>query len=357
MAIHVQLGDQRGAVKSLLRGNLRLLWPILGSLMVTGTPALADGISGTYVGKGDNSAFLVQIVQADDGHLTGRYEQVVLQPDGKIEDMNAAITGATDGKTVAATIKPSELLAGSFAVSGTIQGRVLHLTGGGNGSNLTLNLLETNEADFRTQVAILTNKGNQISKTRTEQEAAQRQAKLEADWLASLQNLMQRMDAFTSKADVELTKFTPTEQHYRAITARMRTALAREQSIYGGGQASVARGQISVAINQAAIEANQIHIGVGSSYQSFDFQAGQLQRESADAGQGCHGAHAATDSTPVPVQYRARNAACLRFSDVAKEYEQRVSDLRAAFSKAEAIWQAERHEQEQIVQASNTAVQ
>lgn len=60
---------------------------------------------------------------------------------------------------------------------------------------------------------------------------------------------------------------------------------------------------------------------------------------------------------PIPVGYEARNAACLRFFDVAKDYEQRVSDLRAAFSKAETIWNAEWHEQDQIVQASNAAVQ
>lgn len=47
----------------------------------------------------------------------------------------------------------------------------------------------------------------------------------------------------------------------------------------------------------------------------------------------------------------------MRFFDVAKDYEQRVSDLRAAFSKAETIWNAEWHEQDQIVQASNAAVQ
>jgi hypothetical protein len=47
----------------------------------------------------------------------------------------------------------------------------------------------------------------------------------------------------------------------------------------------------------------------------------------------------------------------LRFFDVAKDYEQRVSDLRAAFSKAETISTTERREQDQIVQASNAAVQ
>ncbi len=248
-------------------------------------------------------------------------------------------------------------MSGTIAASGTIEGRLLHLSGGGNGGNLNLNLLRSDEADFRAQVAALTEQARQINNTRLQQEAAQRKAKIEADQLANLQSLTQRMIVFTTKADAMLPKFAPVEQRYHDITQRMRGALAREQSIYGGGQASVARGQISVAINQAAIQANQIHIGVGSSYQAFDSDSGQLSRESAGASQGCRGAHVATDAAPIPVGYEARNAACLRFLDVAKDYEQRVSDLRAAFSKAETIWNAERREQDQIVQASNAAVQ
>ena len=189
------------------------------------------------------------------------------------------------------------------------------------------------------------------------EQAAEQQARVRAMQLVNLRNLTEQLSAFTTKADAMLPKFALVEQRYRDITQRMRGALAREQSIYGGGQASVAHGQISVAINQAAIQANQIHIGIGSSYQTFDFDSGQLNRESAGASQGCRGAHVATDAAPIPVGYEARNAACLRFLDIAKDYEQRVSDLRAAFSKAETIWNAERCEQDQIVQASNVAVQ
>ncbi len=335
----------------------RLLWILLCSLVMSNAPASAEDLSGTYVGKANNGAVLVQLVETGDGHLTGRYEQVLLQPSGKIDDMNAVITGAVDGRTVVATIKPSEFLSGNIAASGTIEGRLLHLSGGGYGGNLNLNLLRSDEADFRAQVASLTEQARQINDARLRQEAAQRQAKIEADQLANLQSLTQRMITFTTKADAALPKFARVEQRYHNITQRMRGALAREQSIYGGGQASVARDQISVAINQAAIEANQFHIGIGSSYQSFDFQVGQLERESASANQGCRGARAATASAPVPAGYEVLNAACLRFFGAANEYERRVSDLRAAFSKAAAIWSAERQEQEQIVEASNVAVQ
>ena len=80
-------------------------WIILGP--VAASPAYADGISGTYVGKGSNSAFMVQVVETTGGQLTGRYEQTVLKPDGKLERMTVSITGASDGQTVVVTIKPA----------------------------------------------------------------------------------------------------------------------------------------------------------------------------------------------------------------------------------------------------------
>src|SRR5258708_37456587 len=108
-------------------------WRIVCWALILGvSPALADDISGTYVGKGSNAAILVQIVGTSDGHLTGRYEQVVLQANGALADTNATIIGAIDGQTVVVTIKPAEFLSGTIAASGTIEGSFLHLTGGGN---------------------------------------------------------------------------------------------------------------------------------------------------------------------------------------------------------------------------------
>ncbi len=324
--------------------------------LTLGTPAaLADGISGTYVGKGSNGAFLVQIVGTSDGHLTGRYEQVVLQTNGALADMNATIDGAVDGQTVVVTIKPAEFLSGSIAASGSIEGSVLHLTGGGNGSSLTLNLVRSDEAAFHAQVAALADQARQITDANARQEAARRQAKAAAEWLANLQDLTQRMDSFTGKVAANLLKFPPVEQQYHTITGRMRGALAKEQTIYGGGQAAVARSQIFVAINQASIDANQIHINVQVAFQEFDFKAGQLQQEAAGVAQSCHRAHVATVADPVPADSEEGNSACLRFLDVAKEFQQRVAATRKAFAHIEQVWMAERRDQEAFVRASDLA--
>jgi len=105
-------GSENGHSRIGNMGNWQLRWIVLCVLLVTGTPASADGISGTYVEKGSDSALLIQIVETADRHLTGRYEQVILQPDGKLEDMNAVINGAADGQTLVGTLKPGRTVLG-----------------------------------------------------------------------------------------------------------------------------------------------------------------------------------------------------------------------------------------------------
>jgi hypothetical protein len=340
---------RRSEVRCRCRGWSRRLLIVCSFLALT-NPAFADGASGTYVGKGTNSAFFLQIVETSDGRLTGRYEQILLEPNGKLDDTNAAITGAVDGQTIVVTIKPPGLLADSLTASGTLEGRMLHLTGS---NGLTLNLVKSDEADFRAQLAVLTEQARQMDAARAQQEAAQRRAKAEADYITHIHSLTEQMDAFTARADMHLKNFPPTEQRYRTITERMRAALARERTIYGDGQAAVARSQISISISQAEIAANQIHIEVGGAYQNFDFTSGPLLRDSIDTAQGCHRAHADTAADPVPPGMAASNSACLSLLYSAKKFWDRTKALREAFARIESVWQAEHLEQENILQASN----
>ena len=132
-----------------------------------GVSAHSESISGTYVGKGNGSAFLIQLVQTSDGHLTGRYSQISLQPNGKLAETNAAITGASDGHTIALQIKPTEILAGTMSLSGTIDGSLLHATGGGYGNTLTLNLSKSSEDEFQAAISELARQGELANRKRT----------------------------------------------------------------------------------------------------------------------------------------------------------------------------------------------
>lgn len=324
----------RWASVIIARTTRRLLRRWFAAGLLATTPVYADGISGTYVGTGAKSAFLVQIVETTGGQLTGRYEQTVLEPSGKLNQMTASMTGAADGQTIVVTIKPNGFMGDNFTTSGTIQGSILHLTGGGNSGRIDLNLSKSDEAAYRTDIADLTNQARAIN-----------EAKVQADQLVRLNELTKNMLAYSSVADAQLEKFPPIEQRYRAITEWMNAALSRQQSIYGGGQASLARGQMRLAINQAGMEGAQLHSGLQVANQDVGARIQALIKSAVDFNKRCQ--------LGEEGQRADLRAACFEFFDATKKFKQSIETLGRAFDQAEKIWLEERRKQENIIQVAS----
>jgi hypothetical protein len=304
-------------------------------------PARAQGISGTYVGRATNGAFLLQIVQTIDGRLTGRYSQTILRADGRLEELNASVSGASDGHTVALTMRPAEFLSGEWSLSGTVARSSLRLTGGGYGTALSLDLTKSEEGDFRAYTATLASQGQRSGATRALEQA-----------VVSVGNVTKEMKAFLEQAPVQLTKFDPIEERFRQATRLMREALVRQQSIRGEGQASVARSQIAVAINQVGIQANQIRISVQSAYADFDSRHRSLQSRGVDAQKTCQTASINVDDRGTSLLPKW-NSVCLDLAKTVPEFGKTVSALRDAFARTESVWQEERAKQEPIVRSAD----
>jgi hypothetical protein len=149
------------------------------------------------------------------------------------------------------------------------------------------------------------------------------------------------MADFSLRVDRGLSQTDAIEKQFRALTERMRRALARERSIPGGWQTSVPRVQLSLAINQLALDANQIHISVQTTRGQTDFALDGISRDTAEANAWCHGA------TPASL-----NSACQQFSDAERSFEQHVVMLRAARTRLDAVWTSERREQDALVEAA-----
>ena len=345
-------------------GSLRCLVAALITLPLAAcASAFAGNASGTYVGKSANEAFLLQLVQTDNGQLSGRYEKVTMGADGKLLDIPSSVVGAISGETISLIIKPVGLFGLSFPASGTLRWGHLQLN---LAASQIRDFQRSDVASFRKQVAQLTAQGSKIvaeqarlaaaeaqreaSQRQAQQDelAAQQKAQLDANRLAQLQGVTQRINDFVVKADALLPKFPTAEQSIRDFTNRMRRGLNREESIVGNGQASVARGQLSVAINQVSIQANQAHIDIQNMLQAVSNTAGPLLQEAASAEQACSDkAHANQDKW---------DEACGHFIGADKGLRDRISALKAGFEAVEGIWATERSNQEQIVQSSNRAV-
>jgi hypothetical protein len=265
---------------------------MLAASLATASSALANDLSGTWVAKGAALAVMIQIVETDGGNVTGRYAQVALQSDGKLTQMDAAITGATDGQTAILTIKPAELFSGSVVASGTVSGSALHLTGSGG---LALNLVKSDQADFQAQANALAQQSREknaeaqaAQAAQAQEEEVRRRARADAARLAALQDLTKRLSDFTAYANAQLPKFASLERRYRSVTESMRNALAREESIRGASaDASIARNQITIDINQAGIDSDQMHTDLQSAKQNFDNASAPLTGELSDATRSC----------------------------------------------------------------------
>lgn len=304
--------------------------PLLFAL-VSAIPAYADGISGTYVAKGSNSAFLVQIVETAGGQLTGRYEQTVMEPGGTVKQSVASITGASDGHTVVVTIKPTEILSQSITASGTAEGLLLHLSGGSGSTKVEWSFSRSDEASYRSQVASLVDQAHRVI-----------EARAEADRLTGLTDLTANMLAYSAAADAQLKKFPPIEQRYRALTEWMSAALGRQQSIFGGGQARLARGQVGLEINNAGMEGAQLHNGIQSADQEMGAKLQPLLKSTGELGPRCH-------STAEGGQL---HFACRKYFNAAAKFKGSMERLAKAFEQAEKVWVEERRKQEMIIQAS-----
>ena len=315
--------------------RLILCWAIAAWIAVV-VPAYADGASGTYVGQGSNSAFLMQIVETAGGQLTGRYEQTVLQPSGQLDQRNASVTGASDGHTIVLTIKWAQLLSGSITASGTLDRSFLHVSGSGDSGNVELNLAKSEEVAYRTQVASLSEQARAIT-------AAQDQAKE----IAHLKDISRALVAASAAAESDLPKFLSIEQKYRAVTDWMQGALAREQSIFGGGQASVARNQISVAINQAKVQGEQLHATVQTDGQNIRTKYDPFLKDTAGELRRCQ--------TNAVQQNADQQSACAALIDAISKFKQSIEAFARAFDQAENVWIGELRKQAAIVQASELA--
>jgi hypothetical protein len=336
--VRLRAGAHRCAVAALA---------VCAALMIAG-PVYAEGISGTYIGKNPTSAFLIQIVQTSDGRLTGHYAHITLQANGKLQKTNASITGASDGHTVALTIQSTVPLSGSLSLSGTIDGSLMHVSGGGYAGTLDLNLFKADETNYRAQVADLTRQAEQINAKHAMDSAKHA---LETA-LNRVESLTTQMATYSAQLPSVLAKFPPLNQRYRAITEAMRGGLARQQSIYGNGQASVARGQLDVAINQAGVEANQLHISVQSAYTDFNIKSSASLRLIAEMQKTCQTANATIDDTALLARW---NAACLKLTTTIPDFQKHVGILQDAFSQTEGVWQEERVKQELLIRSADSA--
>lgn len=316
-------------------------WVVAAAFVALATPSHAGSLSGTYVGTGPDMAVILQLVDTGSGQLTGRYEQVRLITGPKIERFNAAVKGNVDGETIVLGLKPPELPSGGLIVSGTVAPNVLHLTGGGYGTTLTLNLSKASEEDFNSKVAALTHQEGQINTTRT----------IAAD-SKQLSDILQGMKKLNVNADADIAKLKPVEDKLRFQTQTMQAALVREQSAYPREATVALRSRLNGAIYGANGESFQFHDKLQSAHTEVANKVAAFLKAADALAKKCQ--------SPITIDTnsdtaRSWTASCSELPSITSSFKPQASRLLTSFAHLEAVWQEEEQKQREIMKLSDVA--
>jgi hypothetical protein len=274
--------------------------------------------SGIYVYTSDREVALVQLVEAKDGAVGGRLEDVTVTPNGIVNDQSTPIDGAASKHDL--MFKPASAWLGGLTATGSFTGGGLTLTG----TNFTLNAPRADLTKYRAAVAHLQSvaayERQQIAMARAARIAQAAQTQAAAVAQAAQANAIR--DAENKTATIQ----AATAQ-LRNDTARMNAAMANCPDFGGRSAMNTERianmmrmaptlseadrnrligtaNQVEVGTNQIEVTRSQYAIHLDQIVQDATRVADTLERfcaspQGAQFGQSCAGAKAAA------AEYRA----------------------------------------------------
>lgn len=212
--------------------------------------------SGIYVAKTDSRVTLVQLVQAQDGKLTGRLEESTMGVDGTVTTKEAMVDGSVSGNEL--MLRPASAWFGGIQASGTISGNKLTLTN----KNDTLTADRSSLEDYQAAVAKLNGDATEQQEKMAQTNAALRQEEVRiqgeretAANVASIREAASRVANATSRLNNGITKSPDFAKMASANTAKVSRMLAAAPNL-----SEVQRGQLGVAANQVIVGTNQIDV-------------------------------------------------------------------------------------------------
>lgn len=198
-------------------------------------------VTGVYAASTETRAGLLQLVENDQGDISGRVETVQLKPDGSIADYNASVTGVADGKIISLSLKPTWVAAiGNVEATAVVEGDRLSLAVAGippsgryyHKSDLSdfeqhASALRERSAKLLAQQAAVADTERQRetdaelsarqSQAIAAQAANQRAATINVASAAS--GLVVRLDAFNARLDRVMARVPIVEQGFRRLAA------------------------------------------------------------------------------------------------------------------------------------------
>jgi len=235
--------------------------------------------SGIYLHTSDREVALVQLVEAKDGKVSGRLEDVTIATNGTVNDQATAMDGEASGHDL--MLKPASAWYGGVNASGSFSGNELTLMGTG----FTLTAQKSSLGSYQAAVAnlqsVAARQRQQIASAQAAQEAQTRAAQQvqaeqtaqaqafqdAASKTAAIENATVQLRNDTMRLSAGIANCPDFGQRSAANTSRIAKMMEvaptvsdvqRNQLIVAANQVEVGTNQIEVARSQYAIALNQI---------------------------------------------------------------------------------------------------
>lgn len=325
---------------------------LFGLAVIILTSGCQRDISGGYLAGDQSAVCWLQIVRTPDNRLTGQLAVSILKPDGSIERNSISVTGAVDGENVSIT-GSGFLGLQTVSLSGALSGNTLTLTGT---QAIPVIFKRSSMEVYQTQLSDLNSRSQGIIRAKETAQAKQQVDQAQRNFLATIDQLISRMQQFDLAADVHLNRFPGAEKGYQAITAKVAQDVFREHELVGNPNASVTRSQLSVAATQASFLTDQMHYQTQSLESSLQGNVKPIADELSVLEQACRKTAPNGDSL-TPMQVQARNAACGRLSDAATPFRQKFNATAVGLAHLEQIYQEEHSKQQQLLREAEKYAQ
>lgn len=333
----------------------------LGAWIATHWPN-AD-ISGVYVGSGPNTAWFLQIVQNNERHLSGRFEETTLKADGTIDRNAAAITGDVSGENIVFSFKPLAPLPIEVTASGTVSGSRIVVSLSGLGVSGQGTLERSDMAAYQAKVGSLTAQGRQIAAQRAAAEARQQEQRAAAAarqqeidersrQVATTRSFITRAGDWQRALEDRAKSLADVETRYRSITERMRGYLERQRKLPMTNAASYERTQLSLTIGQGILTSDSLHTSVEGRRQAFDSTRSNIMRDVEEVRSRCRTARKPTPEQPVPPDQAEWHSTCVQALELLPSLLAKLDMTASGYQHAEAIYQQEAATQRQIAKTA-----
>ena len=321
-----------------------------------------SNISGVYVAKSYGVVEMLELVQINDGTISGKFTGISVSKSGTIQDVNGSVTGVVHGDVISVTIQfslgPISTSLVATTMAGTVGNNALRLnTDASRGEVRTVEFLRSDMSEFNgwaesirsvSQVKLAALAAAEAKK-KQEREIAVVQAREAAasaavergkqNFIGTVARFGDRADRFQAAVERISPQFANATARYSSVTDRAEhlqrsadaapTAFAKEQIVFQLNTLLGFGGPMETAHDAAVVSAGE-----------FETAVHEIESSARSLAERCNRSEPKDD---VIV------AACGNLAEATAIYAKANTKMRSAIAAADAAYVAERGKQQSIL--------